>query len=180
MSILLVFFFVCISAVYAEGEEIRITALEPSYEKDGAHIEVQVELPDKNFVTTGKYFSYHIFNQENMVRFENERYPLEELKTETIIVIDPENIPEIKGLDKISVQFDIVDEENVYWYSMNEDKNLISDEVEVDLEQSRSIIAEYKKYAVIVNKIQFAISVMLNLAGWAILGLIIYIVKKKF
>ena len=83
---------------------------------------VIVYFNDLNLYNNNVKLSYHIYDQNDQnIQFENERLSLTLVdgKATTNVSIDLDKIDTVKDLKKCIIKFDLVDEQNVYWFYNN-------------------------------------------------------------
>lgn len=126
-GIVVISMFISINSSLVNGETDyaveMISDHEVLYGEDAA-VEVSVLFHDKTYYNSQVYLSYHLKDKEgNMVCFENERYalPIDE-NTQALVTVNP-NISDssITSENKLYLQFDLVDQENLFWFSQRED-----------------------------------------------------------
>lgn len=114
-------------SVYAEevGYDAAI-GFSGEYSPEGRVIEGTVSVYVAGELMNDKVqMSWHIEDASgNMLVFENERFPLKDMQlpAEIPVRIDLGALPGDIPPEEAVIAFDIVDEENIYWYSLNPDR----------------------------------------------------------
>ena len=83
---------------------------------------VTVTFNNMNLYNENVKFSYHIQDENgNDILFENERTPLVLEGNKAVIPFnfDKKAVEAVQGLKEFKIVFDLVDEQNVYWFSAN-------------------------------------------------------------
>lgn len=109
--------------VYSSSDVV-VTAAAPAREDGGISIDVTVTFKEDSLYNEGVYLSYHILNQNGeLLQFENTRYPLtvQGGRAEQTILISSADIPEEAHGEAMVFQLDLVDTQNVFWFSENGD-----------------------------------------------------------
>ena len=159
---------------------VRIEVVEQQYTSAGVLLDVSISFGDTALYNEQVYFSYHLVSENGeMLRFENERLPISLQQDGTAdidIQIDCAQFLELEGHQTAWIQFDLVDQQNVYWFR---DRGLVAGEGAQVL-FDRSLLAQIEPEQVppadsSAEPVQDAqprveiISVILNAAAWAIL-----------
>ena len=109
--------------VYSSSDVV-VTAAAPAREDGGISIDVTVTFKENSLYNEGVYLSYHILDQNGkLLQFENTRYPLtvQGGRAEQTILISSADIPEEAHGEAMVFQLDLVDTQNVFWFSENGD-----------------------------------------------------------
>lgn len=109
--------------VYSSSDVV-VTAAAPAREDGGISIDVTVTFKEDSLYNEGVYLSYHILDQNGeLLQFENTRYPLtvQGGRAEQTILISSADIPEEAHGEAMVFQLDLVDTQNVFWFSENGD-----------------------------------------------------------
>ena len=109
--------------VYSSSDVV-VTAAAPAREDGGISIDVTVTFKEDSLYNEGVYLSYHILDQNGeLLQFENTRYPLtvQGGHAEQTILISSADIPEEAHGEAMVFQLDLVDTQNVFWFSENGD-----------------------------------------------------------
>lgn len=109
--------------VYSSSDVV-VTAAAPVREDGGISIDVTVTFKEDSLYNEGVYLSYHILDQNGeLLQFENTRYPLtvQSGRAEQTILISSADIPEEAHGEAMVFQLDLVDTQNVFWFSENGD-----------------------------------------------------------
>lgn len=109
--------------VYSSSDVV-VTAAAPAREDGGISIDVTVTFKEDSLYNEGVYLSYHILDQNGeLLQFENTRYPLtvQSGRAEQTILISSADIPEEAHGEAMVFQLDLVDTQNVFWFSENGD-----------------------------------------------------------
>ena len=176
LTFLILFFIFSNGSANAAGIEIH--AGEPVCQHGRIEIPVTTDVSDID--TEGKYLSYHIYSQDDLICFENERYPLHSGKLESLIIIDPKNNPEIAGLSQIEIQFDIVDEVAAKWLLADNEATIKQNRTIIDMQKMSQMIADNLQVEAMKKRVLFAFSVLINCIGWILVAVIAVKVKKNF
>lgn len=105
--------------VYSSSDVV-VTAAAPVREDGGISIDVTVTFKEDSLYNEGVYLSYHILDQNGeLLQFENTRYPLtvEGGRAEQTILISLADLPEEENGEAMVIQLDLVDTQNVFWFS---------------------------------------------------------------
>lgn len=109
--------------VYSSSDVV-VTAAAPAREDGGISIDVTVTFKEDSLYNEGVYLSYHILDQNGeLLQFENTRYPLtvQGGRAEQTILISSADIPKEAHGEAMVFQLDLVDTQNVFWFSENGD-----------------------------------------------------------
>lgn len=107
----------------AEQPQVTIETGASSYSESMFFVDVTVSFNDVALYNEQVYLSYHIVDGSGEILvYENQRLPLSLDETGsawTTVCIDAATVPAAADGTKIWIQFDLVDEQNVYWFSGN-------------------------------------------------------------
>ena len=98
---------------------VKILSGTQTYTHEGFTVPVTIEFVDAQLYNEDVYFSYHVLAEDgSILRYENERIPisLENGKTTIELNVQCLTIPELESVDTAEIQFDLVDQKNVYWF----------------------------------------------------------------
>lgn len=88
-------------------------------------VEILVTFHDRSYYNSQVYLSYHLEDKEgNTVQYENERYPLtvnENAQATVTVLLDYDSISLPTSEKELFLRFDLVDQENLFWFSQRED-----------------------------------------------------------
>lgn len=142
-------------------------------------LQVDVEFLDERLINKNLKLSYHIYNKRGeLLLFEGERIALNAFNNNKVqnipVVINLDSINEISEKTEVEIIFDIVDENNLYWFSLNPNIKLSTAEIEYDNALSRRA----KKVAneIIQHPIYLVINLFIYVA--IVYGIIYY--RKTF
>ncbi|MCQ4726138.1 hypothetical protein NE664_05615 [Anaerotignum faecicola] len=93
---------------------------------------VTVTFNNMNLYNENVKFSYHIQDENgNDILFENERTPLVLEGNKAVIPFnfDKKAVEAVQGLKEFKIVFDLVDEQNVYWFSANTNLDFVTDSI---------------------------------------------------
>ncbi len=135
------------NAQETKHSDVQIAISEPTYGGSRMTAEATVTFNDLTLYNESIYFSYHIESDNGEVLvFENPRYPvvLNEQGVGTIpFEISYASLPQE---EKLNICFDLVDQENVYWFSrMTEVIDFTASDIEIinsELPRSDEAVAE--------------------------------------
>ena len=97
---------------------VKILSGTQTYTHEGFTVPVTIEFVDAQLYNEDVYFSYHVLAEDgSILRYENERIPLSLENGKTTIELNVQclAIPELESVDTAQIQFDLVDQKNVYW-----------------------------------------------------------------
>lgn len=120
--------FLCSNFSFVNGETYYAVELssdcEAVYGEETA-VEILVTFHDRTYYNSRVYLSYHLEDKEgNAVQFENERYALiidENAQAAVTITLNYSDISLLTSEKELFLRVDLVDEENLFWFSQRED-----------------------------------------------------------
>lgn len=187
ISTLLMILFIIIGVVYIRpmgvcgadetpDVEIRL-AEEAEFTDTSISVVLEIGFDNLEYYNEHVYLSYHIFDCENnMVIGENERIKIdlnEEQSQRISVKIDMSAAKALEPSKKLYVEFDIVDEQNAYWFSGNDSLSFQSDSVSFDSTIMQKIVTEIQS-----SKIIFAINAVAFVMLCSVVGVYYYRNRK--
>ena len=177
---------------WATGESVTITPDIQTYTSDGMIVPLTISFSDMGLYNEEVYFSYHILAEDgSILRYENERIPLslENGEARLEIYIPCASFSELEAVELAQIQFDLVDQKNVYWFSDRgyleaepvqfERKNLLTEAVQGENEISEVSDELISETQMQTGKSQIA-SILLNAVAWlAVVSGFIYWYRGK-
>lgn len=167
--------------IFAEEEisDVKITVIseQKAYEKEFT-AEVQVSFYNQDFYNDEIFLSYHILKKEKdgteeILEFENPRVKVVLDESGTAVIKLQATLKEL--IDGAYMEFDLVDESNLFWFSYNQAICLSTDRIELlDRPTYRQIV--HFKQAVKNETGIFIINFMIFIGG---IGVYIYVRRKK-
>lgn len=167
--------------IFAEKEisDVKITVIseQKAYEKEFT-AEVQVSFYNQDFYNDEIFLSYHILKKEKdgteeILEFENPRVKVVLDESGTAVIKLQATLKEL--IDGAYMEFDLVDESNLFWFSYNQAICLSTDRIELlDRPIYRQIV--HFKQAVKNETGIFIINFMIFIGG---IGVYIYVRRKK-
>ncbi|MCX4269583.1 MAG: hypothetical protein OSJ62_13120 [Lachnospiraceae bacterium] len=167
--------------IFAEEEisDVKITVIseQKAYEKEFT-AEVQVSFYNQDFYNDEIFLSYHILKKEKdgteeILEFENPRVKVVLDESGTAVIKLQATLKEL--IDGAYMEFDLVDESNLFWFSYNQAICLSTDRIELlDRPIYRQIV--HFKQAVKNETGIFIINFMIFIGG---IGVYIYVRRKK-
>lgn len=167
--------------IFAEEEisDVKITVIseQKAYEKEFT-AEVQVSFYNQDFYNDEIFLSYHILKKEKdgteeILEFENPRVKVVLDESGTAVIKLQATLKEL--IDGAYLEFDLVDESNLFWFSYNQAICLSTDRIELlDRPIYRQIV--HFKQAVKNETGIFIINFMIFIGG---IGVYIYVRRKK-
>lgn len=168
LSVLLAF--ICITLqVRAENNSVQVLAEKESIYSSEDTINVEIVFEENELYNEHIYLSYHVKNmQGDVLQYENSRYSivLDEDNTATVAVdINVNDIETENGV--LLLEFDIVDEENLFWFSDRKDINFQTSVVRCETKGIGRLIdslkqeIENKPGAFLCNAIVFMVFVVI-------------------
>lgn len=134
--------------------------------------EVKVSYEDEKLYNNGQFLSYHIYDSSNkLLNLEGARIPIT-LNEKMDFKIDLNNYIDLKSINEAHIVFDIVDQNQAYWMSTNNNIELKSEDIKYEKDEFKRITNMYKT--------QFGgnkIVVLLNIIPWLLA--IIFLVKRR-
>lgn len=92
---------------------------------------VQAKFNNTKLYNDNVYMSYHVLdNKDNLLFFEGQRLALVPISNDLYysdFSIDLSAIKELDGLQNAKINFDLIDEKNVYWFSKNNEVDMHTD-----------------------------------------------------
>lgn len=175
-------FLVNTSIVYANEKDfdVQITPISKQVVYDNNfESEVEIIFKTKELYNEQVYLSYHIYgeNKSEALVFENQRIPLvldDEGVAKVKLLIALNEIAELKKERKLFIQYDLVDEKNVYWFSLNDKINFESFDTTY-IHNTLKRITQSLKYEITSNPIIFSINILCCIVA----VYTYYIIKKK-
>lgn len=162
-------------AMAAEQPQATITAAATAYTEAGLLVDVTVSFADASLYNEQVYLSYHIVDETGeMLAFENQRLPLSLDKDNSALVtvsVNDSTVPETPNGTAAKVQFDLVDQQNVYWFSLNNTISFQGAEVAYDSAQVAG--------AGIRAQIFAAVPIVLNALLWIVFALLLFRYMRK-
>ncbi len=167
--------------IFAEEEisdvKIMVISEQKAYEKEFT-AEVQVSFYNQDFYNDEIFLSYHILKKEKdgteeILEFENPRVKVVLDESGTAVIKLQATLKEL--IDGAYMEFDLVDESNLFWFSYNQAICLSTDRIELlDRPIYRQIV--HFKQAVKNETGIFIINFMIFIGG---IGVYIYVRRKK-
>lgn len=167
--------------IFAEEEisdvKIMVISEQKAYEKEFT-AEVQVSFYNQDFYNDEIFLSYHILKKEKdgteeILEFENPRVKVVLDESGTAVIKLQVTLKEL--IDGAYMEFDLVDESNLFWFSYNQAICLSTDRIELlDRPIYRQIV--HFKQAVKNETGIFIINFMIFIGG---IGVYIYVRRKK-
>ncbi len=187
ISTLLMSLFIIIGVVYIrpmsvcgaeETPDVEVRLVEEAEFTDTSiSVVLEIVFDNLEYYNEHVYLSYHIFDCEsNMVIGENERIKidLDEEQSQRISVrIDMSAAKTLEPSKKLYVEFDIVDEQNAYWFSGNDSLFFQSDSVAFGATIIQKVINEIQS-----SKIIFAINAVTFIMLCSVAGVYYYRNRK--
>lgn len=166
----------CIFCVVSAEERVTIILKKADYTASGMDFEIELTFKDTSLYNESVFLSYHVLDEQgNMLRFENERFPVDlsgERAEPLDIHVDIASFPEMENIETAWIQFDLVDSENAYWFS---DEGLLdSENTSVLFDRARLRNEQLQNASPVVD----IPAVILNAAAW--IGLLCCIWKMRF
>lgn len=134
--------------------------------------DVKVSYSDENLYNNGQFLSYHIYDSSNnLLSSEGARIPII-LNDEMKFKIDLSNYFNLKSANEAHIVFDIVDQNQAYWMSTNNNIELKTEEIKYEKNEFKRITNMYKTQFLGNKKIVF-----LNAVPW--ICIIIFFIKRR-
>ena len=109
--------------------DVSFLVTSQNYTPAGVILGVQIIFRDPSLYNDKVYFSYHMVSESGeTLRYENDRYPISLQADGTADIelsIACGQFPELEGKQTAWIQFDLVDQQNVYWFR---DRGLVTEE----------------------------------------------------
>lgn len=163
--------------VYSSSD-VAVTAAAPVREDGGISIDVTVTFKEDSLYNEGVYLSYHILDQNGeLLQFENTRYPLtvQGGRAEQTILISSADIPTGENGEAMVIQLDLVDTQNVFWFSENGDIAAKMDAITLAPEEIKGSSGGDMGFLKQVEQISV---IAINAAGIAGLGALLWFLRK--
>ncbi len=114
------FLVICCTLAQAAEPQVLIETGAMTYTDTGFAVDVTVKFEDMSLYNDQVYLSYHIVDENGgELLFENQRVPVD-LEAEFMTMhVDCANLEELADRETAIIQFDLVDQRNVYWFSAN-------------------------------------------------------------
>lgn len=180
------FLVVCCAFARADGNQVTIETGAMTYSEVGFAVDVTVKFEDMSLYNDQVYLSYHIVDEDGgELLFENQRIPVNLEAAFATIYVDCANLEELADRETAVIQFDLVDQKNIYWFSQKMDIAFQSTSVVFDRallrtsgssEQTGDI--DYPA-EVPTDTASSILSIMINLAAWVLLVVLICTVMGK-
>lgn len=126
IALIVLLAFICIPLqVRAENNSVQVFAEKEVIYSSEDTINVDVVFGGNKLYNEHIYLSYHVKNvQGDVLQYENSRYPIALYEDNTATVSVDINVNDIEVENGVLLlEFDIVDEENLFWFSDREDIN---------------------------------------------------------
>lgn len=139
LSVIIAVFCLCLASVPAKAADTADVALYADVAQSLQTLEgtVTVQFHRQELYNEGVKLSWHIYSDGGeLLVFENERYPLA-VENGTAVVPVKIELPQLEAGSAV-IRFDLVDEENVYWFS--DSPALTMQQDEVHFAQQRSAV----------------------------------------
>ena len=139
LSVIIAVFCLCFASMPAKAEDTADVALYADVAQNLQTLEgtVTVQFHRQELYNEGVKLSWHIYSDSGeLLVFENERYPLA-VENGTAVVPVKIELPQLEAGSAV-IRFDLVDEENVYWFS--DSPALTMQQDEVHFAQQRSAV----------------------------------------
>lgn len=163
-----------VSAV--EQPQVTITTGASSYSESIFFVDVSVSFHDRALYNEQVYLSYHIVDENGeMLGYENQRLPLSLDETGNAwmtVGIDASTIPAARDGTEVWIQFDLVDEQNIYWFSGNTAISFQEAQIKCDYsllslppieEDESQAVAEVPVVSVVLNCMMWVLLIVLFL-----------------
>nr|WP_315023654.1 hypothetical protein [uncultured Aminipila sp.] len=123
------------------------------------------------------FISYHVYDmKQNEILFEGERLPIPPPKNKTSIInftSDLKKYPELKKYEKYEIKFDVVDQKNLYWFSLNPNLVFKTDSISFNSDFAKKIVITFTS-SIKKSPIIFSINLC-----FLILSIVLYFYIKK-
>ena len=187
--ILMMIGFTTYPAFALDSQGVLVTLESQVYTAEGMLVDVSLKFEDTSLYHDDVLFSYHILDANGeILRYENERQTIAMQQDGTAdiqMMINCAAMPELDGVDIAQVQFDLVDQTNVYWFS---DRGLVqlTNDTPVLFQQDQLLAAaSAAENASVAQDPQTEkkfepVSIVLNALAWiGLLALLICYRRKK-
>ena len=166
--------------VYSSSD-VAVTAAAPVREDGGISIDVTVTFKEDSLYNEGVYLSYHILDQNReLLQFENTRYPLtvQGGRAEQTILISSTDIPKEENGEAMVIQLDLVDTQNVFWFSENGDIAAKMDAITLEPAEIKGSSGGNMDQNQFLKKVAQISVIAINSAGIAGLGVLLWFLRK--
>lgn len=164
-------------AMAVEQPQVTITTDATSYAQSQFFVDVTVVFFDEALYNEQVYLSYHILDSDGeMLAFENQRLPMsldEDGCAWMTVAIDAVAMPETANGPVARIQFDLVDEQNFYWFLDNTAISFQAAQIECD----SSLLTPPP--AVQDTPETSVVSVALNCMVWVVLAILLFRYVRK-
>ena len=164
------------------ASDVAVTAAAPVREDGGISIDVTVTFKEDSLYNEGVYLSYHILDQNGeLLQFENTRYPLtvQGGRAEQTILISSADIPTGENGEAMVIQLDLVDTQNVFWFSENGDIAAKMDVVTLAPEEIKGSSGGDMNQNQFLKQVEQISVIAINAAGIAGLGALLWFFRKN-
>ncbi len=176
------FLVICCTSALAASPQALIETSVMTYSETGFAVDVMVKFDDMSLYNDQVYLSYHIVDENGEeILFENQRIPVNLEAPFMTMYVDCAGLEELAGRDSAIIQFDLVDQKNIYWFSQKTDISFQSTSVVFDRAWLGTSASNDKNNPV-ETSIDTALSVLpaaFNLAVWVLLLVLIYRVMEE-
>lgn len=163
------------------ASDVAVTAAAPVREDGGISIDVTVTFKEDSLYNEGVYLSYHILDQNGeLLQFENTRYPLtvQGGRAEQTILISSADIPTGENGEAMVIQLDLVDTQNVFWFSENGDIAAKMDAITLAPEEIKGSSGGDMNQNQFLKQVEQISVIAINAAGIAGLGALLWFLRK--
>ncbi len=180
LILILTLFMPAVIATESDDVILLISGDKEIYAKN-TELTVDIHFNNTNIYNQNLYLSYHIFlNQQDnrvseSVQYENVRIPIildDSLSASIQIPVDLDS-KELNEYKQLYLKFDIIDEENIFWYSQSDIKMNVGTVVYVDDFFKRQIMLIRDAFK--INPVIFIVNILITLL--AICSIIL--IKKR-
>ena len=167
---------------------VSFSVTSQNYTTAGVILGVQIIFSDPSLYNDQIYFSYHMVSEAGeTLKYENDRYPISLQPDGTADIefsIACGQFPELEGNQTAWIQFDLVDQQNVYWFR---DRGLVTEEGAQVL-FDRSLLSPAESQQVSPEEVPLQedeqprvemISVALNAAAWVLSIVCLYLAGRR-
>lgn len=182
-----VFLAICSTAAYADDAQVIIETGAMSYSDTGFAVDVTVTFKDMSLYNEQVYLSYHVVDENGeYLLYENQRLPFHPDAAFTTVYIEWTSLEEIADRSTAVIQFDLVDEANVYWFSENSDIIFQTASVGVDREMLSPSAPQVPNTGEMsttgphTSVVSTVFSITLNIIVWAVLAVLLgFSIKRR-
>lgn len=163
------------------ASDVAVTAAAPVREDGGISIDVTVTFKEDSLYNEGVYLSYHILDQNGeLLQFENTRYPLtvQGGRAEQTILISSADMPTGENGEAMVIQLDLVDTQNVFWFSENGDIAAKMDAITLAPEEIKGSSGGDMNQNQFLKQVEQISVIAINAAGIAGLGALLWFLRK--